>query len=142
MRGVQMRFLGNKTRMLENIQYVLDENNINGEVFCDLFAGSGSVGDYLKDRFKIVSNDYLYSLSIINKAKLSNETMPNFSNFIENFGQNPFDYFNSKTYTADSQYFITNNYSPNGGRQYFSVENAVKIDGIRIEIETLYKSVF
>lgn len=139
MRGVQMRFLGNKTRMLENIQYVIDENNINGEVFCDLFAGSGSVGDYLKDKFKIVSNDYLYSLSIINKAKLSNETMPNFSNFIDNFGKNPFDYFNSKTYTADSQYFITNNYSPNGGRQYFSVENAVKIDGIRIEIETLYK---
>ena len=96
MRGVQMRFLGNKTRMLENIQYVIDENNINGEVFCDLFAGSGSVGDYLKDKFKIVSNDYLYSLSIINKAKLSNETMPNFSNFIDNFGKNPFDYLIQK----------------------------------------------
>lgn len=134
-----MRFLGNKTRMLENIQYVIDENNINGEVFCDLFAGSGSVGDYFKNRFKIISNDYLYSSSLINKAKLSNSTIPNFSNFIEKFGQNPFDYFNSKTYIADSQYFITNNYSPTGGRQYFSVENAVKIDGIRIEIETLYK---
>ena len=134
-----MRFLGNKTRMLENIQFVIDDNNINGEVFCDLFAGSGSVGDYFKDRFKILSNDYLYSLSIINKAKLSNAKMPKFANFIEKFGQNPFDYFNSKLYTADSQYFITNNYSPNGGRQYFSIENAIKIDGIRIEIETLYK---
>ncbi len=134
-----MRFLGNKKRMLENIQYVIDENNLTGEVFCDLFAGSGSVGDYFKDRFKIISNDYLYFSSIINKAKLSNSTIPNFSNFIEKFGQNPFDYFNSKTYIADSQYFIANNYSPTGGRQYFSVENAVKIDGIRIEIETLYK---
>ena len=134
-----MRFLGNKKRMLENIQYVIDINNINGEVFCDLFAGSGSVGDYFKDRFKIISNDYLYFSSLINKAKLSNNTIPNFSNFIEKFGQNPFDYFNSKTYIADSQYFIANNYSPLGGRQYFSFENAVKIDGIRIEIETLYK---
>lgn len=134
-----MRFLGNKKRMLENIQYVIDINNINGEVFCDLFAGSGSVGDYFKDRFKIISNDYLYFSSLINKAKLSNNTIPNFSNFIEKFGQNPFDYFNSKTYIADSQYFIANKYSPLGGRQYFSVENAVKIDGIRIEIETLYK---
>ena len=125
--------------MLENIQYVIDNNDINGGVFCDLFAGSGSVGDYLKDRFKIVSNDYLYSSSIINKAKLSNCTSPGFFNFIKKFGQNPFDYFNSKTYIADSQYFITNNYSPKGGRQYFSVENAIKIDGIRIEIETLYK---
>lgn len=134
-----MRFLGNKKRMLENIQYVIDINNINGEVFCDLFAGSGSVGDYFKDKFKIISNDYLYFSSLINKAKLSNNTIPNFSNFIEKFGQNPFDYFNSKTYIADSQYFIANNYSPLGGRQYFSVENAIKIDGIRIEIETLYK---
>ena len=134
-----MRFLGNKTRMLENIQFVIDDNNIKGKVLCDIFAGSGSVGDYLKGRFKIVSNDFLYSLSIINKAKLSNQTMPKFTTFIEKFGQNPFSYFNSKTYTADSQYFITNNYSPNGGRQYFSVENAIKIDGIRIEIETLYK---
>lgn len=134
-----MRFLGNKKRMLGNIQYVIDINNINGEVFCDLFAGSGSVGDYFKDKFKIISNDYLYFSSLINKAKLSNNTIPNFSNFIEKFGQNPFDYFNSKTYIADSQYFIANNYSPLGGRQYFSVENAIKIDGIRIEIETLYK---
>lgn len=134
-----MRFLGNKTRMLENIQFVIDDNNINGETFCDLFAGSGSVGDYLKDKFKIISNDYLYSLSIINKAKLANETVPSFTVFTEKFEQNPFDYFNSKNYIADSQYFITNNYSPNGGRQYFSIENAVKIDGIRIEIETLYK---
>lgn len=134
-----MRFLGNKTRMLENIQFVIDDNNIKGEVFCDLFAGSGSVGDYLKDRFKIISNDYLYSLAVINKAKLFNAKPPRFIAFIDKFGQNPFDYFNSKTYTADSQYFITNNYSPYGGRQYFSVENAIKIDGIRIEIETLYK---
>ena len=134
-----MRFLGNKTRMLSNIQFVMDENNITGEVFCDLFAGSGSVGDFFKGKFKVISNDYLYSLSLINKAKLSNKTVPTFSKFMEKFGKNPFDYFNAKTYIADSQYFIANNYSPIGGRQFFSTENAVKIDGIRIEIETLYK---
>ena len=82
-----MRFLGNKTRLLENIQFVIDDNNIHGEVFCDLFAGSGSVGDCLKDKFKILSNDYLYSLSIINKAKLSNSTTPKFATFIGKFGQ-------------------------------------------------------
>ena len=57
-----MRFLGNKTRMLSNIQSVMDENNITGEVFCDLFAGSGSVGDFFKSKFKVISNDYLYSI--------------------------------------------------------------------------------
>lgn len=134
-----MRFLGNKTRMLRNIQSVMDENHITGETFCDLFAGSGSVGDFFKSKFKIISNDSLYSLSVINKAKLSNGDVPDFSEFIGKFGKDPFDYFNSKTYIADSQYFITNNYSPLGERRYFSTENAVKIDGIRIEIESLYK---
>lgn len=134
-----MRFLGNKTRILNSIQTVITENNISGKVFCDLFAGSGAVGDFFKDRFAILSNDYLYSLSIINKAKLCNKEAPHFDTFVGKYGQTPFDYFNSKVYTADSQYFITNNYSPKGGRQYFSIENAIKIDGIRIEIENFYK---
>lgn len=134
-----MRYLGNKTRMLDNINRVISENNIQGTVFCDLFAGSGAVGDYFKDKFSIVSNDYLYSLSIINKAKLNNYTIPSFNGFIEKFQMNPFEYFNNKEYTINQQYFVANNYSPIGNRQFFSVENAVKIDGIRIEIEDLYR---
>ena len=31
-----MRFLGNKTRMLENIKSVIESNNITGNIFCDL----------------------------------------------------------------------------------------------------------
>ena len=134
-----MRFLGNKTRMLEHINSVLEENGITGEIFCDLFAGSGSVGDFFKDKYTIISNDYLHSLSLINKAKLSHEKQPIFPKFVEKFGMSPFEYFNSKEYNLDSQYFITNNYSPIGNRMYFSVENAIKIDGIRIDIETFYK---
>lgn len=135
-----MRFLGNKTRMLENINAVIEDNNISGSIFCDLFAGSGSVGDYFKNRFSIIANDYLSCLSIINKAKLENCRVPKFAVFCKEFGVDPFTYFNQKSYTADSQYFITNNYSPIGGRQFFTEDNAVKIDGIRIEIEELYKN--
>ncbi len=135
-----MRFLGNKTRMLENINAVIEDNNISGSVFCDLFAGSGSVGDYFKSRFSIIANDYLSCLSIINKAKLENFQVPKFAVFCKEFGVDPFTYFNQKSYIADSQYFITNNYSPIGGRQFFTEDNAIKIDGIRIEIEELYKN--
>ncbi len=135
-----MRFLGNKTRMLENINAVIEDNNISGGIFCDLFAGSGSVGDYFKSRFSIVANDYLSCLSIINKAKLENFQVPKFAVFCKEFGVDPFTYFNQKSYIADSQYFITNNYSPIGGRQFFTEDNAIKIDGIRIEIEELYKN--
>lgn len=134
-----MRFLGNKTRMLENINSVIEQNNITGKTFCDLFSGSGSVGDYFKEKYNIISNDFLYCLSIISKAKLENKTTPNFNLFKKQFNIDPFSYFNNKTYISDSQYFITNNYSPKGNRQFFTEENAIKIDGIRIEIEELYK---
>ena len=50
-----MRFLGNKTRLLEKIEQVVKDNDLDGEVFCDLFSGSSSVGDYFKDRFKIIN---------------------------------------------------------------------------------------
>ncbi len=134
-----MRFLGNKTRMLENINLVINQNNISGKIFCDLFSGSGSVGDYFKDKYDIISNDFLYCSSIISKAKLENKTKPNFSLFKSQFNTDPFSYFNNKKYSLNSQYFITNNYSPRGNRQFFTENNAIKIDGIRIEIEELYK---
>jgi len=125
--------------MLENINSVILDNNITEGIFCDLFAGSGSVGDYFKERFQIISNDFLHSLSIVNKAKLENKDVPSFKNFIKKYGVDPFTYFNNKTYISDSQFFITNNYSPKGNRQFFTEKNATKIDGIRIEIEKLYK---
>lgn len=134
-----MRYLGNKTRMLENINSVILDNNITEGVFCDLFAGSGSVGDYFKEKFQIISNDFLHSLSIVNKAKLENKDIPSFKDFSKKYGVDPFAYFNNKFYISDSQFFITNNYSPKGKRQFFTEKNATKIDGIRIEIEKLYK---
>ena len=73
-----MRFLGNKTRMLKNIDSFIEENKINGKTFCDLFAGSGSVSDHYKDRFKIIANDMLVSSSIITSAKIRNADCPKF----------------------------------------------------------------
>ncbi len=135
-----MRYLGNKTRMLSNIDYVLQDNQVQGHIFCDLFAGSGSVGDYFKGKYSIVANDFLFSMNIINRAKLENGHIPSFDMFRNIYHTDPFTYFNEKTYIMDSQYFIANNYSPLGSRQFFTSENAIKIDGIRIEIEELYKN--
>ena len=126
--------------MIDNIEFVIKENKIEGSVLCDLFAGSGAVGDFFKNRYSIIANDYLQCLSIINRARLENSTVPSFKDFVVEYGKDPFTYFNNKQYAPDSQYFITNNYSPIGNRQYFTETNAVKIDGIRIEIEELYKN--
>lgn len=125
-----MRYLGNKTRMLSNIDYVLQDNQVQGHIFCDLFAGSGSVGDYFKGKYSIVANDFLFSMNIINRAKLENGHIPSFDMFRNIYHTDPFTYFNEKTYIMDSQYFIANNYSPLGSRQFFTSENAIKIDGV------------
>lgn len=135
-----MRFLGNKTRMLENINYVIVENNISGDIFCDLFSGSGCVGEFFKNKFSIIANDYLYCLSVISRAKLENKSTPKFLKFTKQFGVDPFKYFNDKQFQANAQYFVTNNYSPKGNSQFFTEENATRIDGIRIEIDELYKN--
>ena len=42
-------------------------------------------------------------------------------------------------YSPAPEYFIHSNYTPVGGRMYFTEENALKIDGMRIDIENLYK---
>lgn len=135
-----MRYLGNKTRLINKIELFIEENNIKGKTFCDLFAGTSSVGDYFKNKYKIISNDFLGYSAILSKGKLLNKDVPSFNKFIKNYEMEPFTYFNKKEYIYESQFLITNNYSPKGKRKFFTEENAIRIDGIRIELEDLYKN--
>lgn len=135
-----MRYLGNKTRMINNIDAFISELGIKGETFCDLFAGSSSVADHFKDRYKILANDLLTSSYVFAKAKLSNGNIPSFNTFKAKYGTDPFTYFTNKEYDYSDDHFIWKNYSPKGGRQFFTEEIANKIDGIRIEIQELKES--
>ncbi|EAE5213445.1 Dam family site-specific DNA-(adenine-N6)-methyltransferase [Listeria monocytogenes] len=134
-----MRYLGNKTRLLTFIESVIDKYNIEGKVFGDLFSGTGSVGDYFKNRFNIISNDFLYYSYVINRAKLENYSIPAFSKFEKNFEINIFDYLNKLSFNPDKNFFVYNNYTPVGDRMFFTESNGAKIDGVRITIEELYK---
>lgn len=133
-----MRYLGNKTKLLEFIDSVIHKYKIEGEVFADLFSGTCAVGDYFKGRYNIVANDYLCYASIIAKAKLLNENIPEFKVFKDTYGVTPFEWLNSREYKASNEFFIFNNYTPQADRMYFTEENAIKIDGMRLEIEELY----
>lgn len=135
-----MRYLGSKIKLLEQIETVIKENNIEGEVFGDLFAGTGCVGDYFKDRYKIVSNDFLYYSYVLNKAKLENDGVPDFKKFYKKYKLNIFEYLNSEKYTPDDTFFVYNNYTPIGNRMFFTEDNGIKIDGIRKRIESLYNN--
>lgn len=132
-----MRYLGNKTRMLNNIEAFINELKIEGEVFCDLFSGSASVGDHFKDRFKIICNDTLMSSCCFSAAKIMNADTPSFETFRKAFGEDVFSYFSKKEYPYLESHFIWKNYSPKGDRKFFTEVVANKIDGIRLEIQEL-----
>lgn len=134
-----MRYLGNKTKLLDFIDSVILKYNIEGDTFADLFSGTSSVGDYFKDRYTIIANDYMGYASIIAKAKLLNSGLPAFKKFKKKYGVLPFEWLNQRKYEPSGEFFIYNNYTPIGGRMYFTEDNALKIDGMRIDIEDLYK---
>lgn len=133
-----MRYLGSKVKLLEQIESVIDKNNIEGETFADLFAGTGCVGDYFKSRYKIISNDFLYYSYVFNKAKLMNADIPQFKCFNKKYCKNIFEWLNSREYVPDDTYFVYKNYTPIGNRMFFTEKNGIKIDGVRKTIESLY----
>ena len=53
-----MRYLGSKVKLLTAIQDVIDKYHIEGDTFADLFSGTGCVGDFFKDRYNILTNDF------------------------------------------------------------------------------------
>jgi len=132
-----MRYIGNKESILDEINKLIESKKLfkDNRIFFDAFSGTASVGNSLKNRFKIVANDYLYFSFVYSNGRLNNV-----KNGYKKLDLNPFDYFNNiETGVHD---FITENYSPAGksGRMYFSIDNAMRIDFIRIKIEEWKKT--
>lgn len=135
-----MRYIGNKTNLLENINQVIEDNcNGNEKVFCDIFSGTSSVARFFKNRYKIISNDMLYFSYVLQKATIQNNNLPSFKLLKEKLNiNNVFDYLeNENVDNANFNYFIYENYSPNKecDRMYLTPENAKRIDFIRNTIE-------
>ena len=135
-----MRYLGSKIKLLEAIQAVIDKYKIDGETFADLFSGTGCVGDFFKDKYTIISNDFLYYSSVLSKSKLLFSSTPSFNSFKKKYKQDIFAWLNNLQFAPDSTYFIYNNYTPHGSRMFFTEENGIQIDGIRQSIEQLKKN--
>lgn len=135
--GEIMRYLGSKIKLLSSIEEVIKENHIEGETFADLFAGTGCVGDFFKDRYQVISNDFLFYSYVINRAKLKNDCIPGFNGFRQKYKSDIFEWLNTQEYTPDDSYFFYLNYTPIGNRMFFTEANGIKIDGIRQKIEEL-----
>jgi adenine-specific DNA-methyltransferase len=135
-----MRFIGNKTNLLENIRDVVAQNCGDGnEIFCDIFSGTGSVSRHFKSDYRIISNDILYCAHILSAATVEVNEVPKFSLLKLRGIDDPLTYLESAEITGGgiSAAYCTENYSPAGdaGRMYFVEDNARRIDFIRETIE-------
>lgn len=134
-----MRYLGNKSKILPYIEDVIEKYQIEGKTFADIFAGTSSVGDYFKDKYEIISNDFMFYSYVLSKAKLSFGSIPKFTEFRKVYNVDIYEWLNKKEYLMNETFFVTKNYTPIGGRMFFTEDNGIKIDGIRQEIEKIYK---
>lgn len=60
-----MKYMGSKRELLPDIREEIDKVAKTGDGILDIFAGTGSVGLYLKDKYNIVSNDIQNYSSVI-----------------------------------------------------------------------------
>lgn len=139
-----MRYIGNKNNLLEFIYSVVKENNIPKTTFCDIFSGTANVAKFFKSKgFRILSNDFMTYSFIFQKAYIENNKIPSFRG-LNKLINNPdlFKVINYLNNIPGKEGFIFKNYCVGGSeknskyvRNYFSNENAKKIDAIRDKIQ-------
>lgn len=135
-----MRYIGNKTSLLNNINQVIMENcNGTEKTFCDIFSGTASVARFFKNKYEIISNDILYFSYVLQKATIKNNEIPKFENVKNKINNDNILEFleTSKIENTEDNTFIYSNYSPNDNceRMYLTSENAKRIDYVRNTIE-------
>ena len=151
-----MNYIGSKLSLLEFLYESIISIIDNGcNTFCDLFAGTGIVGRYFKSKnFSIIANDIQYYSYVLNKHYIENHKYLSFKNLddeIKDLEKADIkekhlivcEYLNNIPYAKG---FIYNNYSLGGTKNsdyqriYFSDENAMKCDAIRIKIEEWFNN--
>lgn len=129
-----MNYIGSKQKLLPFIKNTINSvvgSNLSGQIFCDLFAGTGIVGRGFKSEVKsVISNDYEYYSYVLNRNYIGN------SSWIAHLEE----LILKLNCTPPIEGFIYHNYCKgvDGNRQYFSDVNGKKIDGVRLKIEEWY----
>ena len=122
-----LNYIGSKKKLLPFIDYVITQNIKENGTFGDLFAGTGIVGEYFSNKgFTITANDTEKYSYVINYATL-----------ISTYNKNVKTYIDELNELKGVKGLIYKNYSPNGNRKFFTEENAMIADSIRIRIEEL-----
>lgn len=129
-----MRFIGNKTQLLENIKEVVDKHVTDAHFFCDIFSGTASVARYFKQWYEVYSNDLLYFSYCLQRATIENPDKPSFAALSKGTGiQDPISYFNDmstenmESAANQEKRFFQNIMQPTGGRMYITDSNALRM---------------
>lgn len=142
-----MRFIGNKQNLLDFIFSAVQENKVYVGTFIDIFSGTTSVAKYYKSKgFKVISNDLLYFSYVFQKAYIENSSVPLFKGLHKDIHEptliSVLSYLNCCQNGKEG--FIYKNFTLEGTktsqfqRNFFSEDNAKKIDAIRDTIEQWY----
>ena len=120
------RYTGSKTKILKWINEIIDQNCVDCNSFCDIFAGTAVVTSSVIDKFNtFYINDFLYSNEVIYKAFFKKQNF-NLTKIIKY--ANKYKKINSKNITEN---YISTNY---GGR-FFEMNDALCIGYIRDDLE-------
>lgn len=150
-----MNYIGSKLSLLpfiyESIHKIIEGKE---KIFCDIFAGTSVVSSFFKKKgFSIIANDLQYYSFVLNKHYIETHNYPDFKK-LENEIKilKTTDTVNKPTIvceylskTEPLKGFIYKNYSLGGTkgseneRFYFSDENALMCDAIRMKIEDWFK---
>ncbi|MCY4577290.1 MAG: DNA adenine methylase [Candidatus Kaiserbacteria bacterium] len=144
---MRLNYIGSKYSLLDFLEESIDAVVGDGHaVFCDLFAGTGAVGERFKRKgYSVIANDVQYYSYVINKQRIENHKPFSFLGLravipalagveVAQRGGVVCDYLNEEQGVKG---FIYNNYSLGGTarasvqRQYFSDETSMRCDAIR-----------
>ncbi|GHV40273.1 restriction endonuclease subunit M [Synergistales bacterium] len=143
-----MNYIGSKHSLLGFLETSIDEiTGGTAKTFCDIFAGTGSVGVHFKKKgYRVIANDLQYYSYVLNRHYIGNSEPMTFSGIIDALFTTPqlddavavFDYLNNLDGVKG---FIYNNYCVGetaenpAMRQYYSNKNGSRADAIRTQIE-------
>lgn len=137
-----MRFIGGKSLIFPRIMEMIETYTEGVRSVSDLFSGSGVVTRVFKRAgLSTYSNDLMYFSYVLLRGTTSISKPLKFEGLRDIGISDPVQHLNCATgIKADLDYdtealFMYQNYSPRGGRMYFTESNARKIDFIRLTIE-------
>lgn len=131
----RLNYIGSKFQLLDWLTSTIIEKvgSIEDKTFVDLFAGTGIVSyHFRKLGAKVISNDVELYSSIITHAFTCSVYSLKCQEILDTL-QSELD----ESQHLETVGLITTLYSPEGDRQFFTVDNAKRIDYIRKRIEEL-----